>query len=104
MEAKIWNLSGWVDSTDAAYIKSMLTDLLNLAKFTILKQTEERFVPFGYTCLWLLSESHLAVHTFPEQSTSYIELASCNEEKYIKFKSLMKNTFPQWQENQKSKQ
>ena len=30
-------------------------------------------------------ESHFAIHTFPEENKTYIELSSCNEEKQIYF-------------------
>lgn len=48
------------------------------SKLNVLDFTEHYFTPQGYTALWLLSESHLAVHTFPEEQKSYIELSSCN--------------------------
>ena len=52
--------------------------------------SEHPFNPQGYTALWLLSESHFAVHTFPEFGKSYIELSSCNLEYYQKFLSMTK--------------
>jgi S-adenosylmethionine/arginine decarboxylase-like enzyme len=45
--------------------------------FTILRFVEHTFVPQGYTALWLLGESHAAVHTFPEHNRTYVELSSC---------------------------
>lgn len=46
---------------------------------------EHYFEPQGYTCLWLLSESHFAIHTFPEANKTYIELSSCNRQMYENF-------------------
>lgn len=46
------------------------------------------FDPFGYTCLILLSESHLAIHTFPERGKAYIELTSCVHDPFYRFISL----------------
>lgn len=40
------------------------------------------FTEEGYTAIWLLGESHFAIHTFPEQGKTYIELTSCNPEKH----------------------
>ena len=45
----------------------------------------------GYSALWLLAESHFAVHTFPEERKSYIELSSCVEDKFYKFIDMVKN-------------
>lgn len=52
--------------------------------------TEHHFSPQGYTALWLLSESHFAVHTFPEFGRTYIELSSCNLDFYLNFLSMTK--------------
>jgi len=32
-----------------------------------------------------LSESHFAIHTFPEENKFYWELSSCIEQKYVDF-------------------
>lgn len=39
---------------------------LKKAGFAILRFMDWEFTPQGYTALWLLAESHFAVHTFPE--------------------------------------
>ena len=38
---------------------------------------EHYFTKQGYTGLWLLAESHFAIHTFPEEDKIYIEISSC---------------------------
>lgn len=68
----------------------MFDDLLCKAGFTILGVRAHHFHPQGYTALWLLSESHFAVHTFPEFGKTYIELSSCNLEYYQRFLELTK--------------
>lgn len=85
MEAKIYSLRLWIENTNPSQLKNTFTHLLNKANFDILQFNEHTFSPQGYTCFWLLGESHLAIHTFPESKKSYIELSSCNLEK--------KNTF-----------
>jgi len=86
MKAEIYNISGWINSVDELLIKSYFDELLKKSGFTILKYQSHQFNPIGYTGLWLLSESHFAVHTFPEESKSYIELSSCNHDFYEIFK------------------
>jgi S-adenosylmethionine/arginine decarboxylase-like enzyme len=85
MQAKIWNYSEWIAETNPNKIKELFDRLLNESGFNILKITEHHFQPQGYTCLWLLSESHFAVHTFPEFGKTYIELSSCNLDYYKMF-------------------
>jgi S-adenosylmethionine decarboxylase len=45
--------------------------------------------------LFLLSESHFAIHTFPEEGQSYIELSSCVFEPFLKFVSNIKTGIKQ---------
>lgn len=85
MIAKIWNHSEWISLTEPTKIKELFTAALKAAGFTILEMSEHYFRPQGWTGLWLLSESHFAVHTFPEIGQCYIELSSCNMEYYIDF-------------------
>lgn len=64
-------------------LRRSYTEMLSRAGFHILSINDHSFQPFGYTALWLLSESHFALHTFPEFGKYYIELSSCNFEYYI---------------------
>lgn len=88
-KAQIYNQKWWISNTDPVSCKSVFTDLLNQSGFTILNFVEHHFNQQGYTCLWLLAESHLAIHTFPEEQRCYVELSSCNEEKLDAFKRLI---------------
>jgi S-adenosylmethionine/arginine decarboxylase-like enzyme len=90
MEANMWNYTGWVDASefDNQSIKQKFDDILKSSGFTILNFVDHIFQPQGYTALWLLSESHFAIHTFPEENKYYIELSSCIQDKYDNF---MKN-------------
>lgn len=63
----------------------MFDKILRRSGFSVLNVSEHHFQPQGYTALWLLCESHFAVHTFPEFGRSYIELSSCNLEYYQNF-------------------
>lgn len=91
MQAKIWNYSEWIAETNPQKIKELFDKFLSKCGFKILNVSEHHFQPQGYTALWLLSESHFAVHTFPEYGKTYIELSSCNQEFYIEFIQLTKN-------------
>ncbi len=93
MKAVIYNQQFWVEQCDIDYLKKELKALLKASQFEILSFTEHYFSPEGYTAVWLLGESHLAIHTFPEENRSYIELSSCNQEKNEAFKKLLKQTF-----------
>lgn len=87
MKAEIFNVSGWVNEIDPDKLFEFYNTLLLESNFKILNFMQHNFTPVGWTGLWLLGESHFAVHTFPEESKSYIELSSCNEEYYNYFVS-----------------
>lgn len=89
IQAEIYNLQEWVIETNPEILKTKFEKLLQQSEFTILAFNEHYFEQQGYTCFWLLGESHLAIHTFPESKKTYIELSSCNQEKLNTFKVLM---------------
>lgn len=81
MEARIWNDRGWIKGLkDPKHIRTLFDDMLKQSGFKVLQCTEHYFTPVGYTALWLLSESHFAIHTFPEEDKVYYEISSCNYE------------------------
>lgn len=85
MKAKIWNHSEWITETDPDALRTKYDALLRRSGFNVLDFVDYHFEPQGYTALWLLGESHFAVHTFPEFGRTYIELSSFNREYFAKF-------------------
>lgn len=85
------NFRKWIQSTDERYLKTIFDEILVNCGFGIRGFVEEHFDPFGYTALWLLSESHFAVHTFPECGKTYIELSSCIDAPFETFKETIKD-------------
>ncbi len=93
IEPSIYNYQVWVDETEPDTLHSKLQTILEASGYTILNQIAHNFPIQGYTCLWLLAESHLAVHTFPESNRSYIELSGCNKEMNRSFVALFQEVF-----------
>ena len=60
-------------------IKGICKKLCTLHNYEILGEVEHVFQPEGYTFLFLLSESHLSVHTFPEKKYLSFDLYTCRE-------------------------
>lgn len=102
MQAKIWQHSAWITTTQPSDLRHLFDTMLSLCGFNVLEVVEHHFQPQGYTCLWLLAESHFAVHTFPEHGRTYIELASCNGAKYRHFLMLLSRFNPQPNEREHS--
>lgn len=93
MIAKIWNYSGWINNIEHQEIESKFRKLLNEAGFTLLGFKDHISETQGYSCIWILGESHFAVHTFPEDGCTYIELSSCNEQNLYDFLTMLPDYF-----------
>ena len=79
VEAAIYNIQGWVNIIDPVVLKNNFEKLLEKAGFHVLNFMEHHFPNGGYTSIWLLAESHLAIHSFVADGKSYIELSGCNK-------------------------
>ena len=85
MKAQMHNYNCWVTETNPKTLKEYFNEILNNSGFGVINFIEHHFNPIGYTAIWLLSESHLAIHTFPEENQTYIELSSCVKIQFDKF-------------------
>jgi len=66
---------------------SLIKDL----KLNVVSQTKYEFTNDGLTKVWILSQSHLVIHSWPENDALHIDLMTCNPSTFIKEK--MKNCF-----------
>jgi S-adenosylmethionine decarboxylase len=85
MNAMIWHYSGWIKETSAPPLFDYYMQYLVKSGFSVENVIEKHFAPQGYTALFLLGESHFAIHTFPEAGYTYIELASCSRPLFDRF-------------------
>lgn len=57
-----------------ANISEALTDYLTVIDFKL-----HEFNDYAFTAIWLLSESHFSIHTYPERNYVSIDLYTCGE-------------------------
>jgi S-adenosylmethionine decarboxylase len=62
---------------DLEGIKTLLDTICKQNDFSILEKVEYKFHPEGLTLLYLLSESHISIHTFPERDYIALDLYTC---------------------------
>jgi len=62
---------------DTEFLFKTLREGLEKEKFGILDFKEHRFEPQGYTVTFILSESHLAIHTYPEYNSIAFQIYTC---------------------------
>ena len=63
------------------YMKKILENMCVKYNFEILNKVEHKFEPYGFTLLFLLSESHISVHPFPEKNYFSFDIYTCREYK-----------------------
>ncbi len=64
---------------DAKKLKKILREIAKVCKLTVLRTSTHQFEPYGVTSLFLLSESHLSIHTWPEHGKFAMDVYSCND-------------------------
>jgi S-adenosylmethionine decarboxylase len=61
--------------------RKFFAEAIGKGNFRILKTGFHKFKPQGMTGFFLLSESHLSFHTWPEENHMAVDLFTCGEEK-----------------------
>lgn len=63
-------------------------------QLTVVNRFFHTFNPLGLTCVYVLAESHLAVHTWPERGYLHIDLFTCSSQTdFLKVKRYIKEIF-----------
>ncbi len=57
--------------------EELLSRIARIAQLTVLEKSIHLFQPQGISATLILSESHIAIHTWPETGEGYITLTSC---------------------------
>lgn len=57
----------------------LLDDICARHEFTVLGKLEHVFQPQGLSIIYMLSESHISIHTFPEQKYLALDIYTCRE-------------------------
>ena len=60
-------------------IKPLMKIIINDMDLHVVGEVHKQFEPIGATCLYLLSESHLSCHTYPELHYCAIDLYCCDD-------------------------
>lgn len=88
VKAEIFEYNCWTAIVDPQTLKQLMERMLQQADFGVVGFMDCHFSPVGYTAVWVIKESHLAIHTFPEEGKTYVQLSSCNKTKHEVFAKL----------------
>lgn len=61
-------------------VKALLTQALDVGGMTVIGDWGHAFEPHGHTWVWILAESHMAVHTYPEHDYMALDVFTCGKE------------------------
>jgi S-adenosylmethionine decarboxylase len=64
---------------DLASVKAFFDFICETYDFHILHKIEHVFQPQGFSLIYMLSESHISIHTFPERKYAAVDLYTCRQ-------------------------
>ena len=64
---------------DIDFLKGFLNKVIDTHNVTKLDSVEHKFEPQGVTVVYLLAESHLSIHTWPEKNAAAIDFFTCGK-------------------------
>jgi len=64
---------------DEAHIRNVLANAATLAESTLLGVQSHKFDPQGVTAVALLAESHISIHTWPENGMAVCDVFTCGD-------------------------
>lgn len=81
----------------ADVVLSFLNTIVTEAKLNKVGETAYQFEPFGATCVILLAESHISIHTWPEKQFAAVDIYTCadKERNERAFQALLKQFKPE---------
>lgn len=76
-----------------SYIEEVAEEVINDLDLKVVKKLSHVFSPKGITLVYILSESHLIIHTWPESNMVHIDLFTCSYRSLKEFKSSINSAF-----------
>ena len=61
------------------FLKQQIIESLNKTSLTLLDISSHKFNPQGVTIVALLSESHISIHTWPEEGSAALDVFTCGD-------------------------
>jgi len=61
-------------------LERIIEEGISHSKMTVVKKVSVPFEPHGLTAVWILSESHFTVHTYPESNYVSMDCYTCGDE------------------------
>ncbi|KKU12200.1 MAG: hypothetical protein UX17_C0054G0002 [Parcubacteria group bacterium GW2011_GWC2_45_7] len=77
-----------------ALVEEIARKIITGLDLKVVERVSHLFYPRGITLAYILSESHLLIHSWPEFGTIHIDLVTCSYRSMKKFEDTLKLAFP----------
>ncbi len=68
----------YLETKDAGF--ELFDRIVKELSLNVVARDGYQFLPVGYTLAYILSESHINIHTYPEYKSCFIDIFCCNPE------------------------
>ena len=65
---------------DEAHVRNVLSHAASVSQSTLLDISSHKFYPHGVTAVALLAESHISIHTWPENGMAVCDVFTCGNQ------------------------
>jgi len=76
-----------------AFVENIAQEIINDLDLRVVKKTSHLFYPKGITLAYILSESHLVIHSWPELTTIHVDLVTCSSRGINEFETSVNSAF-----------
>jgi len=66
------------DISDPEFVRKVALEAAEIGNATIIKEVTHEFSPHGLSCVLVISESHIALHTWPEHGYVAVDIFTCD--------------------------
>ena len=78
---------------DSLQLENAFDNFVRLLNLHVVKKVTHKFKPIGKTFIYVLSESHLAIHTWPEYKLLHLDLVTCTHLEKKSVENAIKQSF-----------
>ena len=64
---------------DQEYLVNLLEEASNISGATVIQTISKKFEPQGVTVICLLAESHISIHSWPEEGRAAVDVYTCGD-------------------------
>lgn len=78
------------------FVENLAEVILTDLDLKVVEKISHLFSPTGITLGYILSQSHLVIHTYPDEGIIHIDLAICSDHSEKEFENSLKRAFAEY--------